>query len=103
MDRDSQAPGGEDAAENRQHVDNAAANRDALEAQNRRTRATVSDAADTPVTRADGTGSARDPDNAGAMREVEQNREALEAQNRRVAASKPADVNMTGPDASDDR
>lgn len=103
MDRDPQATGSEDTSANREHVENAAENRDALAAQARRTGASASDSADTPIARADGTGSAVDPDNAAAMREVEENREALEEQNRRVAASAPRDVNMTGPDTTDDR
>lgn len=90
----------ESTDENREQAESAAANRDALAAQARRTRASTPGAADTPVGPSM-SGSARDPENAAAMRAVEANRDALEEQNRRVEASAPDSVETAGPDRND--
>ena len=103
MDRDPQAQGDESTTESRRHVENAAENRDALEAQAQRTRATAPASTDAPVDRAAASGSARDSDNASAARQAQENRDALEEQNRRVAATAPDEVDVPGPGSSWDR
>jgi hypothetical protein len=92
MDPNRDPHAGEDTSAAREHVANARENREAQAAQAERVRATTPASAGTPV------GAARDPDNAEALRRVEEGHDALEEQNRRVAASAPDDVPMTGPD-----
>lgn len=99
MKRDANAGSSESTAENREHVENAEENRDALAAQARRTQATAPESTQAPIGQGSATGSAQDPDGAAAMQEVRDNRDALEAQNRRTAATKPDQVNMTGSDS----
>ncbi|HEV2145868.1 MAG TPA: hypothetical protein VGR37_00475 [Longimicrobiaceae bacterium] len=93
----------EDTTDAREHVANAKENRDAQAAQAERVRATAPDSVDTPVGESQGSGAARDPENAAAMRRVAEDREALEEQNRRTAATAPDDVPMRGPDDRGDR
>ena len=112
----------EDTSAAREHVQAAEENRDALEAQNRRTEATTPESVNTPIGEGRGnagggtsgggqggmnatggtnvTGSGRGNDDPSQAREnvrsAEENRDALAAQNRRVEASAPDDVD-TGP------
>lgn len=99
--------GSEDNREATQHVQNAAENRDALAAQNRRTEATTSaETRDHPVegmnatggTLGGNSGSSAAPGRMGSednsqaaanVRNVQENRDALEDQNRRTEASAP--------------
>ncbi|HEX8691049.1 MAG TPA: hypothetical protein VF746_01305 [Longimicrobium sp.] len=92
--------GSEDASEAREHVRNAEENRDALEAQNRRTEATTPShlQSDGPVggtggMSAGGAGQDQGSEDASRAREhvheAEENRDALEAQNRRVEETAP--------------
>lgn len=101
MERSS-GQGSEDTSQNREHVENAAENRDALAAQARRTEATTPP--DLDATSRTGSSSAgRDVENAQAMREVEENTRALEEQNRRTAATAPASVDMPDTNTSSGR
>jgi hypothetical protein len=105
--------GSEDASQAREHVNNAAENRDALAAQNRRVEATAPPEVQSPIngnTRGGGSGmNAAGTGNTGnnnvdthasedtsAAREhvhnAEENRDALEAQNRRVEATAPEET-----------
>lgn len=113
--------GSEDTSRAEEHVRNAEENRDALEAQARRTEATTSGETDRPIegSRAaqsgglDATGTGGGTDGGGRMtadgpgrtsedtseaeanvREAERNRDALEAQHTRVERTTPADVDM---------
>lgn len=105
--------GNEDTSAAREHVQAAEENRDALEAQNRRTEATTPESVNTPIggvgnasTTSGGqggmsaTGGPRGNDDPSQAREnvrsAEENRDALAAQHRRVEASAPDDVD-TGP------
>ena len=100
--------GSEDTTRAEEHVRNAEENRDALEAQNRRTEATTSGETDRPIEgsrpahsggldtgggRMDAAGIGRtseDTSEAEAnVHEAERNRDALEAQNRRVERTTP--------------
>lgn len=90
MNRDDDIRSTEDTTANREHVQNAEENRDALAAQAERTRATTPAATHVPV------GAAMD--NTEAVRAAAENRDALAEENRRVAATTPDDVPMTGPD-----
>ncbi|MBV9108964.1 MAG: hypothetical protein JO306_06135 [Gemmatimonadetes bacterium] len=90
----------EDPSEAREHVRAAEENRDALEAQARRTDATTPDTVDQPVrgmdasrgTSSSGQGS-EDASSARAhVSEAERNRDALEAQNRRVENTTPDEI-----------
>jgi len=110
--------GSEDASEARDHVRAAEENRDALEAQNRRTEATAPDRVNTPVgdqggtsassgsstsgtpsssgTTYDASGSPRPSEDASQAREhvraAEENRDALADENRRVEHTTPPGV-----------
>jgi hypothetical protein len=97
--------GSEDPSEAREHVRNVEENRDALEAQARRTEATAPDSVDQPIRGLDqsqgsgGTGSSggtRASEDASSARShvesAERNRDALEAQNRRVESTTPDEV-----------
>ena len=113
--------GSEDTSRAEEHVRNVEENRDALEAQARRTEATTSGETDRPIEGSrpaqsgglDATGTTRggtdtdlgasggtgrtseDTSEAEAnVREVERNREALEAQHRRVESTTPPDIEM---------
>jgi hypothetical protein len=115
--------GNEDTSAAREHVHAAEENRDALEAQNRRTEATTPESVNTPIGGAGGgnagggnagggtttsggqggmnaTGGTRGNDDPSQAREnvrsAEENRDALAEQNRRVEASAPDDID-TGP------
>jgi hypothetical protein len=110
MDRNDDARGTEDTTANREHVQNAEENRDALAAQAERTRATAPAETDTPIGGAGRSGSGGTAsggtgmDNTDAVRAAAENRDALAEENRRVAATTPDDVPMTGPDTRrDDR
>ena len=111
MDRNDDARGTEDTTANREHVQNAEENRDALAAQAERTRATTPAETDTPIGGANRSGSGGTSgsgtagmDNTDAVRAAAENRDALAEENRRVAATTPDDVPMTGPDTRrDDR
>jgi hypothetical protein len=93
--------GSEDASEAREHVRNAEENRDALEAQGRRTEATTPShlQSDSPAGGGQGgmsaAGAGQDQGSEDAsearehVREAEENRDALEAQNRRVEETAP--------------
>ena len=94
MDRDD-IRSTEDTAANREHVQNAEENRDALAAQAERTRATTPAATDMPIGVA---GASTTLDNTEAVRAAAENRDALAEENQRVAATTPDDVPMTGPD-----
>ena len=98
--------GSEDPSEAREHVRSVEENRDALEAQARRTEATAPDSVDQPVRALDqsggqrggmsgaGTGSASEDASTAQshVQEAERNRDALGAQNRRVESTTPDDV-----------
>ncbi|HEU4562063.1 MAG TPA: hypothetical protein VFS20_29820 [Longimicrobium sp.] len=92
--------GNEDTTEAREHVHAAEENRDALEAQNRRTEATAPDSVDTPIGSGtngmSATGTTRASDDPSQAREnlrhAEENRDALAEQSRRVEASAPDDI-----------
>jgi hypothetical protein len=98
--------GSEDSSRAEEHVRNAEENRDALEAQNRRTEATTSGETDRPIEGsrpahsggidAAGTGrTSEDTSDAEAnVREAGRNRDALEAQHSRVERTTPDDVQM---------
>jgi hypothetical protein len=104
--------GNEDTSQAREHVHAAEENRDALEAQSRRTEATAPDSVNTPIgggsQNASGggqggmnaAGASRGNDDPSQAREnlrnAEENRDALAEQNRRVEASAPDDID-TGP------
>ena len=109
MDQDRS--GSEDTSRAEEHVRNAEENRDALEAQARRTEATTSGETGRPVEgirpgasgtsarggmSAEGAGrTSEDTSEAEAnVREAERNREALEAQHSRVERTTPPDVEM---------
>ncbi|MFL5384880.1 MAG: hypothetical protein ACJ8GN_20365 [Longimicrobiaceae bacterium] len=99
--------GSEDTSRAEEHVRNAEENRDALEAQSRRTEATTGSETDRPIdaSRMDGGGgtltsggmtasgpgrTSEDTTEAEAnVREAERNRDALEAQKRRVDSTTP--------------
>lgn len=109
MDRNDDIRSTEDTTANREHVQNAEENRDALAAQAERTRATTPAAVDTPIGAAGATGGGTNTggstntggtgmDNTEAVRAAAENRDALAEENRRVAATTPDDVPMTGPD-----
>ncbi|MBV9774136.1 MAG: hypothetical protein JO040_09320 [Gemmatimonadetes bacterium] len=106
MDRNN---GSEDNTENVRHVQDAQQNRDALEAQARRTDATAPEATSHPVQGlsnrgSGGSGTTGSEDNTQAMRNVqnaEANTEALQAESRRVEATTPPDINRTGPQNND--
>jgi hypothetical protein len=109
MDQEMGRSGSEDTSRAEEHVRNAEENRDALEAQNRRTEATTSSETDRPIEglrtpqpggldaaatggrSVDGAGrTSEDTSEAEAnVREAERNRDALEAQNRRVEGTTP--------------
>lgn len=89
----------EDPSEAREHARNAEENRDALEAQNRRTEATAPAEVDQPVRGTDpgglsasGTASDDAPEAARRADEAERNRRALEDQNRRVQETTPDEL-----------
>ncbi|HEV7590551.1 MAG TPA: hypothetical protein VGO40_20755 [Longimicrobium sp.] len=105
----------EDTSRAEEHLRNAEENRDALEAQNRRTEATTADETDRAIEgarpaqsvgstpQATDTGGRMSADGPGRsteetseaeanVHEAERNRDALEAQNRRVERTTPADV-----------
>lgn len=97
--------GSEDPSEAREHVRHAEENRDALEAQARRTGATAPDSVDQPVRGLDQgqgsggmstSGGTRASEDASAaqshVEQAERNRDALEAQNRRVESTTPDEV-----------
>ncbi len=102
--------GSEDTSQAREHVHAAEENRDALEAQNRRTEATTPDSVDTPIggggngmNAAGGgqggmsaAGTTRASEDASQAREhvrnAEENRDALAEGTRRIQASAPDDV-----------
>jgi hypothetical protein len=101
--------GSEDASQAREHVSNAAENRDALAAQNRRVEATAPSEVQSPVdggtrggsgmsaagTGNGGSGNQGSEDNSAAREHVQnaaENRDALEAQNRRVEATAPEET-----------
>jgi|1185.fasta_scaffold658151_1 hypothetical protein len=99
--------GSEDPSEAREHVRHAEENRDALEAQARRTEATAPDSVDQPVHGLDASqgsgsggmstsGGTRASEDASAaqshVEQAERNRDALEAQNRRVESTTPDEV-----------
>jgi len=121
MDQDMGRSGSEDTSRAEEHVRNAEENRDALEAQNRRTEATTSGETDRPIEGSrpahsgglDASGTRGGTDMGGRMdaastgrtsedtseaeanvHEAERNRDALEAQNRRVERTTPPDVEM---------
>lgn len=99
MDRSDDARSTEDTTANREHVQNAEENRDALAAQAERTRATTPAETDTPIGGANRSGSGgTGMDNTDAVRAAAENRDALAEENRRVAATTPDDVPLTGPD-----
>ena len=108
MDRSDDIRSTEDTTANREHVQNAEENRDALAAQAERTRATTRPETDTPIGaagaagagtyRAGSTSGSGTTDNAEAVRAAAENRDALAEENRRVAATTPDDVPLTGPD-----
>jgi hypothetical protein len=119
---DSMGRGGsEDSSRAEEHVRNAEENRDALEAQNRRTEATTSGETDRPIEgsrpahsggldaggtgggtdtgrRMDAAGTGRTSEDTSAaeanVHEAERNRDALEAQHTRVERTTPDDVRM---------
>jgi hypothetical protein len=99
----STGQGGEDTSQNREHVENASDNRDALAAQARRTEATTPADLNATARTENASGAGQDANNAQAMREVEENRRALEEQNRRTAASAPANVDMPDTNTSSGR
>jgi hypothetical protein len=89
----------EDPSEAREHVRNAEENREALEAQNRRTGATAPADVDQPVRGSDpgglsASGTPSDDASEAARRaeEAERNRRALEDQNRRVRETTPGEL-----------
>jgi hypothetical protein len=91
--------GTEDASQAQRHVQNAEENRDALEAQSRRTEATAPSGVDQPIQGTTGGGmsgsgrASEDSSQAAAhVDEAERNRDALEEQNRRVENSTPSDL-----------
>jgi hypothetical protein len=91
--------GTEDTSQAQRHAENAEENRDALEAQSRRTEATAPAGVDQPVRGTTGGGmsatgrASEDTSRAAAhVDEAERNRDALEEQNRRVENSTPSDL-----------
>jgi len=106
----SDQQGSEDPSAAREHVRNVEENRDALEAQARRTDATAPDSVDQPVRGLDqgqgqggmssggmsSSGGTRASEDASAaqshVESAERNRDALEAQNRRVESTTPDEV-----------
>ncbi|HSU13210.1 hypothetical protein [Longimicrobium sp.] len=102
----SNGQGSEDPSQAREHVRSAEENRDALEAQARRTEATAPDSVDQPIRGLDpsqgqggemsgsGTGGASEDTSAAQshVENAERNRDALEAQSRRVESTTPDEV-----------
>ncbi|HEX8903517.1 MAG TPA: hypothetical protein VF771_01605 [Longimicrobiaceae bacterium] len=89
----------DDASEAREHVRNVEENREALEAQKRRTDATAPPEVDQPVRGIDtggmsASGAVSDDASEAARRaeEAELNRRALEEQNRRVQETTPEEI-----------
>ena len=91
--------GTEDSSQAQRHAENAEQNRDALEAQSRRTDATAPSGVDQPIQGSEESGmsastrASEDASRAAAnVDDAERNRDALEAQNRRVEDTTPPDV-----------